>query len=62
MGMDPKKFEQADEGEAWLTSYADMITLIACFFILMTAFANFDPIEFQEKGEQLSPVSKTDPS
>lgn len=61
MGMDPKKFEQADEGEAWLTSYADMITLIACFFILMMAFANFDPIEFQEKGEQLSASFKDRP-
>lgn len=59
MAMDPKKFEQADEGEAWLTSYADMITLIACFFILMMAFANFDPVEFQEKGEQLSASFKT---
>jgi chemotaxis protein MotB len=62
MAMDPKKFEQADEGEAWLTSYADMITLIACFFILMMAFANFDPIEFQEKGEQLSASFKDRPN
>lgn len=60
--MDPKKFEQPDEGEAWLTSYADMITLIACFFILMMAFANFDPIEFQEKGEQLSASFKDRPT
>jgi chemotaxis protein MotB len=39
--------EIADEGPpkaTWLLSYADMMTLIACFFILMMAFANYDPV------------------
>ncbi len=45
-------FEDNDEDEqGWLTSYADLMTLIACFFILMMAFANYDPPGFQEKGE-----------
>ncbi len=43
-----------DEGEAWLLSYADMMTLIACFFILMMAFANFDPVGFTKKTEVVS--------
>ncbi|MBA2403199.1 MAG: OmpA family protein [Bdellovibrionales bacterium] len=30
-----------DEAEGWLTSYADLMTLIACFFILMVSFADF---------------------
>lgn len=51
--MDPLK-EDPDEGEGWLISYADMMTLIACFFILMMAFANFEPIGFSVKAEQLS--------
>jgi chemotaxis protein MotB len=38
-----------DGGGGWLVSYADLMTLIACFFILMVAFANFDPVGFQEK-------------
>ena len=25
---------QADEGQAWLTSYSDIVTLLLCFFIL----------------------------
>jgi chemotaxis protein MotB len=37
-----------DEG-SWLLSYADMMTLVACFFILMMAFANFDPAGFTKK-------------
>jgi chemotaxis protein MotB len=30
-----------DESEGWLVSYADLMTLIACFFILMVSFADF---------------------
>ncbi|MCR9204350.1 MAG: hypothetical protein NXH75_07230, partial [Halobacteriovoraceae bacterium] len=43
-----------DGGDGWLVSYADMMTLIACFFILMMAFANYDPPGFQKKAEELS--------
>ncbi|WP_412473740.1 flagellar motor protein MotB [Halobacteriovorax sp. YZS-1-1] len=42
-----------DEG-GWLVSYADMMTLIACFFILMMAFANYDPVGFNKKANELS--------
>jgi chemotaxis protein MotB len=45
--------EAADEGEAWLMSYADMMTLIACFFILMTAFASFDTRTFSKVGKEV---------
>lgn len=46
--------EQEESGDGWLVSYADMMTLIACFFILMMAFANFDPVGFQQKAEKVS--------
>lgn len=46
--------EEVEEGEAWLLSYADMMTLIACFFILMMAFANYDPPGFQEKTKEIA--------
>jgi len=55
MASSKKKIEEpAEEGEAWLVSYADMMTLIACLFILMMAFANYDPAGFQEKTEQIA--------
>lgn len=38
--------EDEDDSGAWLMSYADMMTLVACFFILLIAFANFDPVGF----------------
>ena len=45
--------EEEDEG-GWLVSYADLMTLIACFFILMMAFANYDPVGFNKKSKELS--------
>ena len=45
--------EPADESEAWLMSYADMMTLIACFFILMTSFATFDTQNFSKVGKEI---------
>lgn len=38
----------------WMTSYADMMTLIACFFILMMVFANYDAASFQRKAELMA--------
>lgn len=46
--------EEPENTDAWLVSYADMMTLIACFFILMMAFANYDPAGFNKKAKELS--------
>ncbi len=43
--------EPASDG-TWLTSYADLMTLIACFFILLVAFANFEDPTFQRKAQE----------
>ncbi len=45
---------EEDEGELWLMSYADMMTLLTCFFILMMAFANYDPVGFTEKTKEVA--------
>lgn len=42
------------DDSVWLTSYADLMTLIACFFILLVAFANYDPAGFQQKANELA--------
>jgi len=41
-------------GVGWLLSFADMMTLIACFFILMMAFAHYDPVGFTKKTIEIS--------
>lgn len=60
MSLDPNQVGNDDGGEDWLVSYADMMTLIACFFILMMAFANFDQIGFNQKAEQASKAFRVD--
>lgn len=49
----PAKSGGGDEA-GWLVSYADLMTLVACFFILMMAFANYDPATFQRKAEVMA--------
>ena len=47
--------EEAHEGEGpWIVSYADMMTLLFCFFVIMTSFASFDPVEVAGKSEKLA--------
>ena len=43
-----------DEGQDWITSYADLMSLLCCFFMLMMAFANYDPPGFQEKARVIA--------
>lgn len=56
MSLPIKKQQPPADGDenGWLVSYADMMTLIACFFILMMAFANYDPPGFNKKAEEFS--------
>lgn len=53
--MAPKKrnTQGGDDDQIWLMSYADMMTLVACFFILMMAFANYDPVGFTKISEEI---------
>ena len=40
-----------DEPEGWLTSYADLMSLLSCFFMMMMAFANYDTPGVQRKAK-----------
>jgi chemotaxis protein MotB len=46
--------EEHHEGEPWLVSYADMMTLLFCFFVIMTSFANFDPVVVTKKSKEVA--------
>lgn len=46
--------EEVHEGEGpWIVSYADMMTLLFCFFVIMTSFANFEPAVVARKSSEI---------
>ncbi len=47
--------EEAHEGEGpWIVSYADMMTLLFCFFVIMCSFGNFDPVVVAKKSAEVA--------
>ena len=54
--MAKKKMPESvpDEQADWIVSYADLMTLLACFFMLMMAFANYDTPGAQQKAKVIA--------
>ncbi len=50
MAIAPKKKQQQDEG-GWLTTYADMMTLLMTFFVLLFAMSTLDPVKLEQFGD-----------
>lgn len=46
-----KKHEEAEDLEAWLMTYADMITLLLCFFAIIIAVSEPKQSKFEEMKE-----------
>jgi len=47
--------EEAHQGEGpWIVSYADMMTLLFCFFVILTSFASFDPVVVASKSSKVA--------
>lgn len=42
-----RRKEPESSGGTWLSTYADMVTLLLCFFVLLFAFSNVDEERFQ---------------
>lgn len=51
-----------DEPEGWLTSYADLMSLLTCFFMLMMAFANYDTPGVQTKAKIIADTFTKQPA
>ncbi|UMZ73368.1 flagellar motor protein MotB [Natranaerofaba carboxydovora] len=43
-----RKEEEAEDTEAWLRTYGDMITLLLCFFVLLFSFSTIDDETFDQ--------------
>src|SRR3989344_5781482 len=46
MALPPKEFEE--DKEDWLTTYADAITLLMAFFVMLLSFTKYDIPAFDE--------------
>ncbi len=40
--------EQEDSGQSWLTTYADMMTLLFAFFVLLYSMSSPDPVKMSQ--------------
>ena len=45
-----KKHQQAEES-GWLTTFADMMTLLMTFFVLLFAMSTIDPVKLEQFGQ-----------
>lgn len=57
MPMAPKKKQEQDEG-GWLTTFADMMTLLMTFFVLLFAMSTLDPVKLEQFGDSTRDENK----
>lgn len=57
MAIAPKKKQEQDEG-GWLTTFADMMTLLMTFFVLLFAMSTLDPVKLEQFGDSTRDENK----
>ena len=58
MARSRKKIESSDNNERWLLTYADLITLLLAFFIVMYSMSRIDAKQFGKMSEALNGILK----
>ena len=49
--MPPPKYQEEAEDESWMTTYADAITLLMAFFVMLLSMAKIDVSQFEKAAE-----------
>lgn len=44
--MAPPPYKEEAEDESWLTTYADAVTLLMAFFVMLLSMSSFDVARF----------------
>lgn len=58
MSRTRRKFPSSDNNERWLLTYADLITLLLAFFIVMYSMSRIDAKQFGKMSEALNGILK----
>ena len=53
-GIKARKAFDAGDGDDWLITYSDLVTLILTFFILIAVISKVDPLRFERVAQSLS--------
>jgi chemotaxis protein MotB len=53
MAQKPAKKQQQTEEGGWLTTFADMMTLLMTFFVLLFAMSTIDPVKLEQFGDSI---------
>ena len=49
----PAKAEESSGAPAWMATFADLATLLMCFFVLLLSFSEMDAAKFKELAGSL---------
>ena len=62
--MIPQHPPKKEEAEDWLMSYADMITLLMAFFVMLISMSHLDPVRYEQMhqgvGDDLPAMFRTE--
>ena len=57
----PKEEKEDPPDESWMGTFADTITLLMAFFVMLLTFSEFDIPAYEELSSAMAPANPTSP-